>query len=347
MIDPVDDPLAERLRSMTITVPAGLVPGAMARARVAGRVPGRSLRRLRIGGVAAAVFVCLVVAASYFAPRFGEALAATPFVGGPIGRLLQSAGLVRVAGQLTNLNDTAVSAGHRVHLVGGYADSLQTVLILRFDDPQASGGAGSRLTDQFGRTYDGKVEFDQPVAGGTEEAILFEPVQWPASWVGARLTLEMDQISLQSTSPMTQVNGKWMLHATLADQDARKLATPAPGRLGGTVVRFNSVRASSIAVEVQAVVVGPAAAQVSDVGHIRLPFCTGTRNLPCEPAQPGLSIELVDPAGMADFTLPGTETIGGNRSVVDLLWITPIKGRYQIVVSLKGTGSFTRTITVS
>jgi cell division inhibitor SulA len=132
------------------------------------------------------------------------------------------------------------------------------------------------------------------------------------------------------------VKGRWILHGTLSLQEARDLPVPAAGQIDGTVFRFVAVRTSPAAIQVKMAIVGPLAGKLNDVGHIAEAL----------KPQPGLTIELVDPSGLAQMQINGRTSITDNRAELEWMWVAPSAGHYQIVVTLLGEGSFTRPIDV-
>ena len=119
-------------------------------------------RRKSVSRVGSRVLVALALLmvttgiASYFAPRFADALATAPGIGVFAGPVLRDFQLAGQPDRVTPFADTAISSGYRVTLVGGYADPTRTVLLLRWDDPRGEFPSPIRftLTDQFGRTYE-------------------------------------------------------------------------------------------------------------------------------------------------------------------------------------------------
>lgn len=341
MIDPINDPLADRLKTMTLETPLGLVDRALARGREERKPRSGLWRPVRLATAVVGIFLVLTGLGCYLAPRFAEALAETPFVGAPVGDLLRGIGMARIPGQITTLDDSATDAGVRIRLVGGYADAFQTVLIVNIQDPERRGPGvmDATVTDQFGRSYEqraGSWSIANP--GSVDQVIIFAPLQWPSSWTGARLTLHIH--SLQPTPPaIANINGSWVLHGTLTFEDARTLARPQDGKIDSTTFHFIAVRTTPAALEVHMVVEGPMAARLSDVGHIAEP---ASQFKP----QPNLSIELVDPDGLVQMEIGGQTYLNGNRDDLTWLWVAPRSGRYQLVVRYLGVGSFTRQIVV-
>jgi hypothetical protein len=231
-----------------------------------GRGPVRRTRSRRFSTMGAAIALTLVaiVAANtagvYLAPKYGRILADAPGIGAISGRYLQAVGLG--PGDVTLGGDSAVSAGHTLKLVGAYSDGLRIALFLSIDgkgvtgDPKQYGrNAGDwsvnyddvTLTDQFGHAYG-----MQGVGGPTD--IQFQPLAWPASQAGGRLTLHVTGIwpmSNLAAKPNTvldpetvTVHGDWTLHVTVESQPVYNIRPPAPVQSGAQRYTFTSIVAS-------------------------------------------------------------------------------------------------------
>src|SRR5258708_5175903 len=84
---------------------------------------------------------------------------------------------------------------------------------------------------------------------------------WPASAVGARLTLHVGAIEAEwLIGPGTNgsLTGDWNLHATLVSEAVHTLALPAPVRTPEAAYRFTSLQASGTTVIVHWSVTGAA-----------------------------------------------------------------------------------------
>jgi hypothetical protein len=204
--------------------------------------------------VVAILFVNLVFA--YFAPRYGQALADAPIVGGVASPVLRYSGLD--ASQITHLNVSATSSGHTIKLVGGYADTERTVLLIEVDGkphrlPSKQGDpccyADGTLVDQFAIQYHRINSPDQLAA-------TFEPLAGPASQVGARLTLHITALRNYSREVET-IGGDWSLNLTLIQQAGKVLATPGPVTANGITYTIQSVRLSGGQVTMRYNVGGP------------------------------------------------------------------------------------------
>ena len=230
-------------------------------------------RRRRIPwlvAVAVAALALLVIAnsaAAYYAPSYGQALAQVPVVGGINAKLLDFYGVTTQ--NVTAVNDSSTSSGHTVHLVAAYADGLRIVVYLDVDgrgltgNPKAFGrhegdyGVGIEdgfsLTDQFGHSY--------KLAGpGGGNLFQFEPLVWPASKVGARLTLHISYLQrlwLEGDASQRTQRGDWTLHATLTAEPVHVLPVPAPLRTANAVYTFTSLRATPTAVRLTWTTTGP------------------------------------------------------------------------------------------
>jgi hypothetical protein len=257
------DSLERELYKLDFDVPDGLVDRAVAgatRAPDRTHAPAQQIRIARrvilVRGAALVVAILFVnLLGAYFAPRYGQALADAPFVGGVAAPVLRYSGLD--ASEITKLNVSATSAGHTIKLVGGYADTERTVLLMEFDGkphqvPSKSNHdpccfAEGTLTDQFALQYQRVNSFDNQTA-------TFEPVRGPASRVGARLTLHIT--TLHTNGPET-VSGDWWLTVTLFQQAGKVLATPGPVTVNGITYTIKSVRLSGTQVNIQFYLSGP------------------------------------------------------------------------------------------
>lgn len=251
----MSEQLEQRLRSLSRTATLRAVDeDAIARLAIPTTTRPRPARTtFQVSAAVAAVLVAILLAnivAAYFAPRYQRALADSG-VGSVSQKFLAAFGLND--GNVTAVNDSATSSGHTVTLVAGYADGLRTVLLLSIDgrgltgDPKGFGmnpgdygiDLGSvKLSDQFGRTYG----FGTGVMGPNE--LLFEPLGWPASSVGGRLTLHITALDAMWLRGSSSVSGDWTLHATLVSTPAHTIALPAPIHAPQADYKFTSISAS-------------------------------------------------------------------------------------------------------
>jgi len=223
--------------------------------------PRRPLVRLGLVAATIVALILLNVVAAYYAPTYDRALADTPGIGGPSSKVLAAFGLS--SSEVTAFNDSATSSGHTLRLAAGYADGLRTVLFISVDgkgldgnpkgfgmNPGDYGLASFTLTDQFGHTY-------TPSGVGTPNWIPFTALVWPASRVGARLTLHVTSIDALWLRRSAEINGDWNLHATLVAEPAHALALPAPVHTGQADYTFTMVRSSTTTLIIHWTVTGP------------------------------------------------------------------------------------------
>ena len=258
-ISPPAPPADWTARRTTAGTQLSTLPGAHGTIRI-----GAARRRRRPLRPAAALLIALLLivlgnlAGVYYAPRYAQALAQMPLVGGINAKFLEFYGL---SGQnVTLVNDSSTSSGHTVRLVAGYADGLRTVLFLEIDGKGLAGGKaygrnpgeygvgddGLSLTDQFGHTY-------KPAGVGSTNWLQFEPLVWPASKVGARLTLHITNLGKLwlGGAGDTELSGDWTVHATLVAEPVHVLPLPSPVRTANSVYTFTSVRVTSTAVHIE------------------------------------------------------------------------------------------------
>jgi hypothetical protein len=220
----------------------------------------RRARRIQVTTLRLAMAAGLVVAANlgiaYFSPGYARALASAPLIGAVSRPVLQSAGLT--GAEFTPLDGVARSSGHTVQLISGYADPVRTVLFVSVDGKQPALGSKTShdyeleayLTDQFGHRYNG--------ASTGNGWLEFQPLKWPASAVGARLTLHV--ANLMQTWNGQEIAGDWTIHLTLFEQTthSRDLAPPQAVSSGGLEYRITSIRLSYLAIKLRWSVGGPA-----------------------------------------------------------------------------------------
>lgn len=262
----MNDSLEDRLARLEIPVPGGLRerilrgPARDHRAcptPVAGRGP--RARRLTTAVAALALLVAANVVAVYYAPSYGQAIAAAPVVG-PVGNLILAHAGLRPS-SVAPIDETAVSAGHKVRAVAAYADTLRTVVLVQIDDQPfqvASKGAAPAftiypdaltLTDQFGHRY------SQTAGAETQSVLSFEPLSGPARQVGGRLTLHVTRI--QKDLPSVTVSGDWSVQFTVIEGAAQPVSLPAPVQLPEATCTFTSARVSGYFLDLRASVTGP------------------------------------------------------------------------------------------
>ena len=274
MIQPAtDEAIESRLRSL----PASLTFGADD-ARAMGRIldlkfPVQAgsrrivLRRrpwVRAGSAVAALatLVLINLLACYFAPIYGRALADAPGIGAPSSKILAAFGLT--AGDVVLFNDSSTSSGHTLRMVAGFADGLRSVLFVSVDgkgvndDPKGYGMNPGEyalseytVTDQFGHTYEGNLL-------STANLISLQPLVWPASKVGARLTLHVTSLEALWLRKYNSLPGDWTLHATLVAEPAHTLPLPAAVHSPQASYTFTSIVSSTSTLSIRWKVAGPA-----------------------------------------------------------------------------------------
>jgi len=321
------DLLEERLQKLSVEAPdAGRLT-----TRVLSRASRRQARRLpRVATVGLAT-VALVVLIAYFAPAADTALASVPIA----GDMLRDAGLVGAAGRITSVGSESSSSGYRLKLIGAYADSTRTVLLLHADPPIDFSPTPIVVTDQFGRSY----QFQNGTANmQTGDSVLqFEPLAWPDAMTGARITLHLSSVqTADETGPSPAVPGTWTLPATLGVDEGTTLALPGPATLGPAHYRFTSVSYTPATVAVDMEVTGVS------FSYLTLEIPTGLGK-----PMPAFTIDVIDPNG---------QVIDGSSSMSDdLLGRTQIhfngfrlgaNGRYVLRVSYVGVGQFERVLTI-
>jgi hypothetical protein len=264
-----DERAVRRLEALRLPLPARVAPRT-----------GQHFRRLTLRGAASAIAVTAILAfgvnlaAAYYAPSYGRALADAPGIGPVSVGLLHFTGLD--ASDLTVVHDSTTSGGHTIELVAGYADGLRTVLFVRVDgrgvsvDPKRLFGTSPgdygvaiesiSLTDQFGHSY------ALQAGAQTGNVLTFQPLVWPASQVGGRLTLHVGAIVpewlIGPSQPTPAVNGDWTLRATLFSESVHKLALPAPIHSDLADYRITSIQSSGTTLTIHWTITGPAVGMV-------------------------------------------------------------------------------------
>lgn len=243
---------------------------------------GGSRRTIQFAAAGAAVLIVILVvniAAAYFAPKYERALADSGV--GPVSeRFLAAVGLSY--GDVATIGDSATSGGHTLKLEAGYADGLRTVLFVSIDGRGVAGNPkrygltpgdwginfnDMTLTDQFGHSYSGNG-----VAGPTD--LQFETLPWPASQLGARLTLHITGIEalwrIAEQGPNKVIDdealtthGDWTLHATLISSPAHVIALPAPIDTAPAHYAYTSITASETELVLHWTVAGPVVNQLA------------------------------------------------------------------------------------
>jgi hypothetical protein len=255
------DLLEQRLADLAVDTPDPGRVTAFVMSRTA-RPGRRHLARAVALGVAT---VTLMAAVLYFAPAADVVLADTPIA----RELLRDAGLLGAGNRVTSVGVVSTSSGIRLQLIGAYADSTRTVLLVHAEPAVRPSGLGptDTLTDQFGRTY----FINGSMTNGLTGNIVFytEPLAWPDAITGARITLRLSAVmpiicaGSASVDPAgvkctegPPVAGTWTLPATLGVDEDTTLPLPAPAQLGPASFRFISVRSSAATIAIDIEVTG-------------------------------------------------------------------------------------------
>jgi hypothetical protein len=281
-LDP-NDPLVRHLSALDIAEPQTLVSRVLSAQRIA---VGRPNRRLRKGGLPLAAVFTLIAAnagASYFSPRYAQALADAPGAGLLTAPILEQAGLATTGAEPIDVS--ATNSGYTVRVFGVAADSVRTTLFVKIESADgltALDGALNTptLTDQFGHTYH--------LSGGYGTPVLpFEPLVGPAATLGARLTLHVDSISLPGAigQPLNTVNGSWDLRLNASSAGGSDLSLPSSVLAGDTTYTFDAVRLTSSVLEVRWTVTGGAVEREQQLAETVGQYCKGgdTGAHPCSP----------------------------------------------------------------
>jgi hypothetical protein len=327
--------LEERLTDLDVPLPATFVPRVLAQAE---KQEVRKARRplWLTAAMAALALLGFLAGSLYAAPRFADALAGAPLIGGATTGLLWSIGLAPLNNRLTAINDVATSSGYRVQLIAGYADATQTVLVLR-TEPPADLFDTSVLTDQFGRSLRPSGGVFDSRTGNT--VISFAGLPWGDSFLGARLTLHVSALQLRVEGPTINVQGDWKLHATLAVEPGQKLRPlPTDGRLGATTFHFTSIVKSGPSLQVDMQVQGPLASHLTDAVGQDIPNVSKPH--------PAFDVRLLDANGTAVQGLSGEMSNGLGSVTSRWRWLVTAPGRYRLIVSFEGVGQFEREIDV-
>lgn len=325
MNDFLDDVLARRLATLEIAEPQP----AVITARVLSSAPERHVPRpLAISAWTATLLLIGTLAAAYFAPAWSQALADGP-IGGFAGGLLRGFGLASESNRVTVLSDRVSASGVTLELVGGYADGTRTLILLR-TSPAAYPGMGStptRLRDQFGQSYNVRS------AGGnieTGETILqFEPLRWPATAVGARVTVE---IAHMLVAGKTDVSGPWSVHGTLSVEEGVDLEVPSAVDLGGLRLTFTRARSFSTTVVIDF--------RASGAIELLTQRVSGAN----PKGTPAVEVALIDDSGRSLTMVQGDLTGGGPELTGQWLWQVDAHAPYTLRISVAGVGRADRIV---
>jgi hypothetical protein len=282
--------------------------------------------------------------AAYFAPTYGLALANAPLLGAVADPVLRFSGLNPA--QVTAVDESVTSSGHTIKLLGGYADSDRTVLVVEVDGQhplpnkkQTCCSVQATLQDQFLHSYSQGYGLDTLT-------LSFDPLAAPASQVGARLTLHVTALQplMQPENMNPQaIAGDWSFHVTLIQNAVVALPPPAGGTANGVAYRFTSARLSGLRLTVNFTVSGPAVEQLRESSYP--PPSPGTTEPPPgqDFGQRYILPDLVDAAGNAaqidqwGFAIPREVPAVAQASFIAEL---PKPGRYTLTLG-RGEGAFT------
>jgi hypothetical protein len=215
-----------------------------------------------------------------------------------------------------------------VQLVGVYADSIRTVILLKVQ-PGAMVSGFPRLTDQFGTTYEMRSAEGNLETG--DEAMIFEPPPGFVSVTGLRLTLEMHE--LLTMSPHS-VNGTWTVKGVVLLNAVKHLAAPASGPLGQGSVTFIDARYGGRVVAIRADVRG-----ISLDGEV--PAVS-----PASKPTPRFDIKLVRADGSLLRPLVSGWGSSGGVTKLEATWVNVEPGTYDLVLTLAGEGRLQSTLVV-
>jgi hypothetical protein len=320
------DLLEQRLENLAVETPD---PGRVS-ARVLARAPRPRRRRWPRVALSAVATVVLLALMAYFVPAADLVVAKVPIA----GDWLRDAGLVGARDRITMVGSSASSSGYTVTLVGAYADSTRTVLLVH-SNPASIPGSGFEtvLRDQFGRNYQFQGSVTDTRTG--DEAMQFEPLAWPDALTGARITLQISSLeTATATGPGTNVAGSWTLRATLGVDVAQALPLPQPANLGSAAFRFTSVTYTPATIEVDMEVTGVS----GDYLWRRIPDGgKGTM---------ALQVDLIDPNGQV---INGNGGSGGDQSSTQIHFFGFREsggGNYLLRVTLVGDGTFERVLKI-
>jgi hypothetical protein len=320
--------LEERLQNLSVETPD---PGRVV-ARVLSRASRRRAPTLPRALAAGVATIALLVLIAYFVPAADLALASVPVA----GDVLRDAGLVGAANRITSVGSVSTSSGYRLKLIGAYADSTRTVLLLHADPPIDFGGPFAiQLTDQFGRSYS--------FQGGTanlrtgDSVLQFDALGWPDPITGARITLHLSSVNTaDENGPGQPVAGSWTLPATLGVDQATALRTPADADLGPAHFHFASVSYTAATIAIDLDVTGVSPEQLS-------------RDVPDGGGKgaPALTIDLIDPNGdNIDGYSDSSNDVFGTTHIHFQGFRLGGRGNYVLRVSYAGAGQFERVLII-
>jgi hypothetical protein len=320
------DALEQRLAALAIETPnTGRITARVL--SLAQKPRRRQVSRLVALGVAT---LLIGVAVLYFVPAADAALADAPIA----GDLLRDAGLTGAGTQVTSVGAVASSSGFRLQLIGAYADSARTVLLLSANpavQPFGVPGFDIQLTDQFGRSYN--VQSGQTDSRTGQVIVQFDALAWPDALTGARITLKVSAVQRACLTaafcsyPAADgpiVKGSWMLPATLGVDEGTALPLPIAAQVGPASFQFTSVRSSTATIGIDIQVSG---ATFDDLEQ-RVP--DGGKGTAV------FTIDLFSPTG---DVASASYSIGEDRQgvIVQFLGYRTGPGEYRLHISYRGS----------
>lgn len=330
------DVLEQRLADLAIDTPN---PGRIT-ALVMSRAARPQRRQFARGLAIGVATVALMAAVLYFVPVADVVLADAPIA----RELLRDAGLLGAGNRVTSVGAVSTSSGYRLELVGAYADSTRTVLLVHAEPYVLPWSGQVTLTDQFGRSYHMRGGMANALTGNV--ILETEELAWPDTITGARITLHLTAVTpvTCSGSPPVDPNavkcsqgsdvaGSWTLPATVGVDEDTTLALPPPAQLGPASFRFISVRTSSATIAIDIEVKGVAAAELD-------------RRIP--DGKKGTSVFTIEMLG------PNGEQVNGNGGTfpneqgvhLHVFGYRLRPGEYHIHATYVGYGEFDRVIRV-
>lgn len=231
---------------------ADRVLGQLREIRRGPRAPRSSVRRVMVRRVpywtvpAAVVLVLINLIAARLIPSYAMQLADAPVIGPISAPLLELEGLT--PSQLTPARSSVTADGQTITVVGGFADTSRTVVVIKVDGhdslPSKSATEYSvlaSLTDQYGHSY------SPCCGGGSSGDLMFQPLVGRATHGPVRLTLDVTSLVVTSPAspghPSTQSRfaGSWILGLTVTQHSAVRPATPAPVTVDGITYQVTSI----------------------------------------------------------------------------------------------------------
>lgn len=227
-----------------------------ARPRIPRWTVGRRSTGRALGWTSAAVVALLLgnLIAARLVPSYAVELADAPVIGPISAPLLQLAGLT--PSQLTPASSSATVDGQTITVVGGFADTSRTVVVIQVDgrnSPPSKTSAGynvlATLTDQYGHSY-------SDLFGGDDQELVFQPLVGPAIHGPVHLTLHVTLLVMHSASSpghpgsSSRFAGNWILGLTLTQHSAVTQTVPAPVTIDGITYAVTSITISGTDVSV-------------------------------------------------------------------------------------------------